>query len=134
MTMTDPIADMLTRIRNANVAMHDEVKMPGSKLKQRSRRSSRARATSRTSRSPTPRPARVRRSSSPASSTVRGRARDLRAIKRVTKPGCASTPRPKVPPVVGGLGVAVLSTSQGLLSDRIARKRRIGGEVLCKVY
>jgi small subunit ribosomal protein S8 len=63
------------------------------------------------------------------------RARTISGIKRVSKPGLrVYSPSTKVPRVLGGLGVAVLSTSQGLLSDREARKRRVGGEVLCFVW
>ena len=63
------------------------------------------------------------------------RARTISGIKRVSKPGLrVYSPSTKVPRVLGGLGVAVISTSQGLLSDREARKRKVGGEVLCFVW
>ncbi|HEY8525993.1 MAG TPA: 30S ribosomal protein S8 [Acidimicrobiales bacterium] len=134
MTMTDPIADMLTRIRNANTAMHDEVRMPSSKLKE-------ALATVLekegyiagfdTEENPG-KPGRtlvIRMKYSPE------RARTISGIKRVSKPGLrVYSKATEVPRVLGGLGVAVLSTSQGLLSDREARKRRVGGEVLCYVW
>jgi small subunit ribosomal protein S8 len=134
MTMTDPIADMLTRIRNANVAMHDEVRMPSSKLKE-------ALAGVLTKEGyiegfeldENPgKPGRVlvvKMKYSP------DRARTISGIKRVSKPGLRVYSKASdVPRVLGGLGVAVLSTSQGLLSDREARRRKVGGEILCFVW
>jgi small subunit ribosomal protein S8 len=134
MTMTDPIADMLTRIRNANIAMHDEVHMPSSKLKE-----ALAGVLEREGyiegfavEEAADRPGRtlqVRMKYSPE------RARTISGIRRVSKPGLRVYSKSnEVPRVLGGLGVAVLSTSQGLLSDREARKRRVGGEVLCFVW
>ena len=134
MTMTDPIADMLTRIRNANIAMHDEVRMPSSNLKE-----ALAEVLEREGYidgflvEETPdRPGRtlqVRMKYSPE------RARTISGIRRVSKPGLRVYSKSnEVPRVLGGLGVAVLSTSQGLLSDREARKRKVGGEVLCFVW
>jgi small subunit ribosomal protein S8 len=134
MTMTDPIADMLTRIRNANVAMHDDVRMPSSKLKESlavvlksegyiedfSVADNEDRPGSTLS---------IVMKYSPE------RERVISGVKRVSKPGLrVYTKADKVPRVLGGLGVAVLSTSQGLMSDREARKRRMGGEVVCYVW
>jgi small subunit ribosomal protein S8 len=134
MTMTDPIADMLTRIRNANVAMHDEVRMPASKLKESlatvlqkegyiegfNTAENEARPGSTLT---------ITMKYSPE------RERVISGVKRVSKPGLrVYTKADKVPRVLGGLGVAVLSTSHGLMSDREARKRRMGGEVLCYVW
>jgi len=132
--MTDPIADMLTRIRNANVAFHDEVRMPSSKLKE-----SLAAVLQREgyvagwrSEEDPSRPGKVL--------TVQmkytpERARTIAGIKRVSKPGLrVYTQADKLPRVLGGLGVAVLSTSHGLMTDREARERRVGGEVLCYVW
>jgi small subunit ribosomal protein S8 len=134
MTMTDPIADMLTRIRNANVAMHDEVRMPSSKLKEALAAILQKEgyiAGFEVSDEPG-RPGRVltiRMKYSP------DRARTISGVRRVSKPGLrVYTKADKVPRVLGGLGVAVLSTSQGLLTDREARLRRVGGEVLCYVW
>ncbi len=134
MTMTDPIADMLTRIRNANQAMHDEVRMPSSKLKE-----SLAEVLRRegyiidfrvTEEAGTP-----RRTLTIDMKYSPERRRVISGIKRVSKPGLrVYTKAESVPRVLGGLGVAVLSTSQGLLTDREARKRRVGGEVLCFVW
>ena len=134
MTMTDPIADMLTRLRNANVAMHDTVRMPSSKLKealaavlQREGYITGFDVTADGSR-----PGRVlevRMKYAP------DRSRTISGIRRVSKPGLrVYTPADKLPRVLGGLGVAVLSTSQGLMTDREARQRRMGGEILCFVW
>ncbi|MGF1596067.1 MAG: 30S ribosomal protein S8 [Acidimicrobiales bacterium] len=134
MSMTDPIADMLTRIRNANIAMHDEVRMPSSKLKV-------ALADV------LHREGYIGEFS--ASENVEGpgstltiamkyspeRERVINGIKRVSKPGLrVYTKSDEIPRVLGGLGVAVLSTSNGLITDRAARKAKVGGEVLCYVW
>jgi len=127
MTMTDPIADMLTRIRNANVAMHEEVRMPSSKqrvalakiLKQEGYIEGFGVAASED------RPGDVLTITmkySPA------RDRTIQGLRRVSKPGLrVYSKADRVPRVLGGLGVAVLSTSQGLMTDREARQRRVGG-------
>jgi small subunit ribosomal protein S8 len=134
MTMTDPIADMLTRIRNANTAMHDDVRMPSSKLKEALAGVLAAEGyiESYDVEENVGRPGRtlhVRMKYSP------DRARTISGIKRVSKPGLrVYSQSSQVPRVLGGLGVAVLSSSQGLLSDREARKRNVGGEVLCFVW
>ena len=134
MTMTDPIADMLTRIRNANVAMHDDVRMPSSKLKESlavvlksegyiedfSVADNEGRPGSTLS---------ITMKYSPE------RARTISGLRRVSKPGLRIyTKADKVPRVLGGLGVAVLSTSKGLMTDREARRAGIGGEILCFVW
>jgi small subunit ribosomal protein S8 len=134
MTMTDPIADMLTRLRNANVAHHDVVKMPSSKLKE-------ALAAILL------REGYIAGFNVEAQQTQPGkllevtmkyapdRARTISGIGRVSKPGLrVYTAADKLPRVLGGLGVAVLSTSQGLMTDRDARRLRVGGEVLCYVW
>jgi small subunit ribosomal protein S8 len=134
MTMTDPIADMLTRIRNANVAMHDTVPMPSSKLKESLAAVLEAEGYIEgfSVSNATDRPGRVleiRMKYSPE------RARTISGVKRVSKPGLrVYLGADKLPRVLGGLGVAVLSTSQGLMSDREAHRRRMGGEVLCYVW
>ena len=134
MTMTDPIADMLTRIRNANIAMHDEVRMPSSKLKEALAAVLKAEGYIdgyEVEENPG-KPGKVLRLEMKYSSE---RMRTISGIKRVSKPGLrVYSKATEVPRVLGGLGVAVLSTSQGLLSDREARKRRVGGEVLCFVW
>ncbi len=134
MTMTDPIADMLTRLRNANVAYHDEVRMPSSKLKE-----ALAAVLQRegyiagwTSDDDPGRPGKVLTVQMKYSPE---RDRSIAGIKRVSKPGLrVYRQADKLPRVLGGLGVAVLSTSQGLMTDREARERRVGGEILCYVW
>jgi small subunit ribosomal protein S8 len=134
MTMTDPIADMLTRLRNANVAMHDTVRMPGSKLK-----ASLAAILERegyiSGYSVQSDPARPGEVLEIHLKYAPDRARAIAGLRRVSKPGLRIYARAdKLPRVFGGLGVAVLSTSQGLMTDTEARKRRMGGEVLCYVW
>ncbi len=134
MSMTDPIADMLTRIRNANIAMHDEVQMPSSKLKVALAEVLKAEGyiTSFEATENTDGPGStltINMKYSPE------RQRVINGLKRVSKPGLrVYTKTDQIPRVLGGLGVAVLSTSKGLLTDRAARKAKIGGEVLCYVW
>ena len=134
MTMTDPISDMLTRIRNANVAMHDEVSMPSSKSKRALAEVLRREGyiASFSERDNGPRPGRtltIEMKYSPE------RDRVIRGMKRISKPGLRIyRQRDEIPRVQGGLGVAVVSTNKGLMSDREARKNRMGGEILCYVW
>ena len=134
MTMTDPIADMLTRIRNANVAMHDEVRMPSSKLKEALagvlQREGYISGFSVEDNADRPgRTLIVNMKYAP------DRTRTISGIKRVSKPGLRVYAKAdNLPRVLGGLGVAVVSTSQGLMTDREARRSRMGGEVLCFVW
>jgi small subunit ribosomal protein S8 len=134
MTMTDPIADMLTRIRNANIAMHDDVRMPSSNLKEALAGvlATEGYIEAFDVEENPDKPGKtlhVRMKYSP------DRARTISGLKRVSKPGLRVYSRStEVPRVLGGLGVAVISTSQGLLSDREARRRKVGGEVLCYVW
>ena len=134
MTMTDPIADMLTRIRNGNVAMHDEVKMPSSKLKEALaailKREGYIQDFSVADN--TERPGKVLTINM---KYAQDRTRTISGIKRVSKPGLRVYAKAdSLPRVLGGLGVAVVSTSNGLMTDREARKSRMGGEVLCFVW
>ena len=134
MTMTDPIADMLTRIRNANVAMHDEVRMPSSKLKEALaavlKREGYIQDWSVADN--TERPGKVLTINM---KYAQDRTRTISGIKRVSKPGLRVYAKAdSLPRVLGGLGVAVVSTSNGLMTDREARKSRMGGEVLCFVW
>ena len=136
MTMTDPIADMLTRVRNANSAYHDRVSMPSSKIKTHIAEI-------------------LQQEGYIAGWTVKdvekdgstfkqlvvdlkygpNRERSIAGIRRVSKPGlrvyAKSTSLPKV---LGGLGVAIISTSTGLLTDKQANKKGVGGEVLAYVW
>lgn len=132
--MTDPVADMLTRIRNANVAMHDEVSMPSSKLKvalagmlQTEGYIGGFDVADNVDKPGATLTIRMKYSSK--------RERVISGLKRVSKPGLRVYSGSKdIPRVVGGLGVAVVSTSKGIMSDREARRRRLGGEVLCYVW
>ncbi|HEX8770521.1 MAG TPA: 30S ribosomal protein S8 [Acidimicrobiales bacterium] len=134
MTMTDPVADMLTRLRNGNVAMQDSVRMPSSKLKEALAAILRREGyiADFSVRDEPSRPGRtleiVMKYSPERTPTISG-------LKRVSKPGLrVYTKADRLPRVLGGLGVAVLSTSNGLMTDREARERRVGGEVLCYVW
>ena len=134
MTMTDPIADMLTRIRNANTAMHDSVTMPSSKLKE-----SLAGLLEREGyiagfdvAKADARPGNVLEIKMKYTSD---RTRTIGGLKRVSRPGLRIYARAdRMPRVLGGMGVAVVSTSHGLMTDREARQKRVGGEVLCYVW
>jgi len=132
MTMTDPIADMLTRLRNATTAGHEEASMPSSRQKL-------AIADI------------LKREGYIEEFTVAGgeqgpiltvnlrfgpnRERTITGIKRISKPGLrVYAKRDSLPRVLGGLGIAIISTSTGLMTDRQAARSRVGGEVLCYVW
>lgn len=130
--MTDPIADMLTRIRNASMAHHDTVDVPGSKVK---------RAV-----------AEILKNegfiqdyqwlNQGPQGTLRihlkygpNRERVVSGLKRISRPGLRIYARKhEIPRVLGGYGVAILSTSRGVMTDRQARREGVGGEVLCYVW
>ncbi|HEY7910620.1 MAG TPA: 30S ribosomal protein S8 [Blastocatellia bacterium] len=130
--MTDPIADMLTRIRNAYAAKHQKVDVPLSKLKIEI--------------------ARILKEEGFINNFKvigEGPRRNIRvylrygqkgeqvitALERVSKPGCrVYVGSQTVPKVLGGLGINILSTSRGVMTDRRARRERVGGEILCRVY
>jgi len=134
MTMTDPIADMLTRIRNANSTMSDTVRMPGSKLKE-----SLAHILEREGYIEG---YEVEPNSGKPGTTLEirmkysgDRTRTIAGLQRVSKPGLRIYARAdRMPRVLGGMGVAVVSTSQGLVTDSEARRKHLGGEVLCHVW
>jgi small subunit ribosomal protein S8 len=134
MTMTDPIADMLTRIRNGNVAFHDEVIMPSSKVKE-----ALAKILEREGyiegfavEDQTDRPG---KKLTIVMKYTPDRERTISGLKRVSKPGLrVYSKSTDVPRVLGGMGIAILSTNQGLMTDREARQRKVGGEVLCHVW
>ncbi|MDQ3293281.1 MAG: 30S ribosomal protein S8, partial [Actinomycetota bacterium] len=130
----DPVADMLTRVRNANIAMHDDVRMPSSKLKEALAAILHKEGyieSFAVADDPT-RPGRVLTITMKYSTE---RARTISGLRRVSKPGLRIYIKAdKVPRVLGGLGVAVLSTSKGLMTDREARKAGVGGEILCFVW
>ena len=134
MTMTDPIADMLTRIRNANIAMHDEVRMPSSKLKEAlaSLLEKEGYIVGFSIADNPKGPGQVLNIDMKYSPE---RKRVISGVKRVSKPGLrVYRKHSDVERVLGGLGIAVLSTSKGLMTDREARRQRVGGEVLCHVW
>ena len=132
MSMTDPIADMLTRIRNAMQVSHATVSMPSSKLKVQLAKL-------------------LKEEGFIADYSVNEEGKFkvlvitlkydaknkpvITKLERVSKPGLRSYSKSKnLPKVLGGMGIAVVSTSKGLLTDRKARKENLGGEVLCYVY
>ena len=134
MTMTDPIADMITRIRNANVAFHDEVLMPSSKVKVALAKILVSEgyiedfAVEDDPRRPGDKLKIVMKYTPDRERTISG-------LRRVSKPGLrVYTKATDVPRVLGGMGIAILSTNHGLMTDREARRRKVGGEILCHVW
>jgi small subunit ribosomal protein S8 len=135
MTMTDPIADMLTRLRNANQAYHDRVQMPYSKIKANIAEVLKAEGYVAAWSVQEPEAEAVGKTLVVELKYGPSRERSLAGIRRVSKPGLRVYAKaPELPRVLGGLGVAVISTSQGLLTDRQARKRGVGGEVRAYVW
>ena len=132
MTMTDPIADMLTRLRNANSAYHDTVSMPYSKLKSHVAEILQAEgyiAGWTVEDAPVGKSLTIQLKFGP------NRERSLAGVRRVSKPGLRVYAKStNLPRVLGGLGVAILSTSSGLLTDKQAAKKGVGGEVLAYVW
>ena len=136
MTMTDPIADMLTRLRNANTAYHETVAMPHSKLKTHVAEILQQEGYISGWHVDDPsEPTEVGRTLVLELKYGPNRERSIAGIKRISKPGlrvyAKSTALPKV---LGGLGVAIISTSTGLLTDKQANKKGVGGEVLAYVW
>ena len=131
--LTDPVADMLTRIRNANKALHDSAEMPSSKLKVEIARILKEEGYIRDYH--------VSNGEGSHATLVvelkygRSRERVLTDLKRVSKPGRRIYARKdRLPRVLGGMGVAILSTSNGLVTSRTAEEKGIGGEVVCFVW
>ena len=132
MTMTDPVADMLTRIRNANIAGHATVDIPASKIKKNIAEIL------------------VKEGYIKGYEIVEGETQDtirvamkygpdkakvITGIKKISKPGLKVYAKAnEVPKVLGGLGIAIISTSSGLITDKEARKLGVGGEVICYVW
>jgi small subunit ribosomal protein S8 len=132
MTMTDPIADMLTRLRNANSAYHETVSMPYSKLKQNIAEILQAEGYIT---GWSVEDARVGKTLTIELKFGPNRERSLAGVKRVSKPGLRVYAKAtNLPKVLGGLGVAILSTSSGLLTDKQAATKGVGGEVLAYVW
>ena len=132
MTMTDPIADFLTRLRNANSAYHDEVLLPHSKLKENIAEILKREGYITGYRSEDGEQGKlliVELKYGP------NRERSIAGLRRVSKPGLrVYAKKDNLPRVLGGLGVAIISTSSGLLTDRQASKQGVGGEVLAYVW
>lgn len=135
MTMTDPIADMLARLRNANQAYHDRVAMPYSKIKANIAEVLKSEGYVSAWSVEDPTDGAVGRKLVVELKYGPNRERSLAGLRRVSKPGLRVYAKSMdMPRVLGGLGVAIISTSQGLLTDRQARKRGVGGEVLAYVW
>ena len=132
MVMTDPIADMLTRIRNANMVGHEKVEIPGSNLKRAIADILKNEGFIRDAEFiPDNKQGviRVFLKYGP------GQERVITGIKRISKPGLRVYAKStEIPRVLGGLGIAILSTSKGILTDRDARRDKVGGEVICYVW
>lgn len=132
MAITDPVADMLTRIRNANVVKHDFVELPSSKIKKTLADILLEEGYI----------AGVEEYMDGSVSMLKlnlkystAKDRVITGLKRISKPGLrVYTGKDSVPEVLGGLGIAVISTSHGVMTDRKARKLGVGGEVLCYVW
>jgi small subunit ribosomal protein S8 len=131
--MTDPIADMLTRIRNAGLARHDRTEVPASRLKE---------AVALILKSEgyisDVRPSEGDEGMKKLTIVLKyGRDRQsaIDGVRRVSRPGRRVYVRhDRIPRVLSGLGISILSTSRGLMSDREARRQKIGGELLCEVW
>lgn len=132
MTMTDPIADMLTRIRNGTTAYHDTITLPSSKVK--------AGIAEILKREGYIKDFKVEPGEHSATLQLElkygpNRERTILGIKRISKPGLrVFAQRDGIPRVLGGLGIAIISTSKGLVTDKQAAKARVGGEVICYVW
>jgi small subunit ribosomal protein S8 len=130
--MTDPVADFLTRLRNANSAFHEEITLPYSKLKSNIAEILKAEgyiSSFKVADAEVGKTLHVELKYGP------NRERSISGIKRVSKPGLRVYAKStEIPRVLGGLGIAILSTSSGLLTDRQASKKGVGGEVLAYVW
>lgn len=132
MVMTDPIADMLTRLRNANSVYHDKVEIPGSKIKQAIVDILKSEGFVKD----------YEFIPDDKQGTIRvnlkygaNREKVITGIKRISKPGLrVYAKKDQLPRVLGGLGIAIISTSKGIMSDKQARKEGLGGEVIAYVW
>ncbi|MDR1520960.1 MAG: 30S ribosomal protein S8 [Planctomycetota bacterium] len=132
MSMTDPVADMLTRIRNANSLMRDEVSMPSTAIKiniaEVLRREGFIKSFDIITR-PLQNELKIQLKYGPEGEKV------IRAVSRTSKPGCrVYRGYEELPQILSGQGITVVSTNQGVFSDRECRERKVGGEILCTVY
>jgi small subunit ribosomal protein S8 len=130
--LTDPIADMLSRIRNANRALHDHVEMPSSRMKEEIARLLKEEGYIRDYH--------VENGGSYKTLVIdlkfgRNRERVITNLRRVSKPGRRIYARKdRLPRVLGGMGVAILSTSKGVITSRTAEQEGVGGEVVCFIW
>ena len=132
MNVTDPIADMLTRIRNASAARHKELTLPSSRMK---REIARILTEEGFIESFETQPDPVQDRLVLRLKYVEGRTPVVAGLKRISKPGLRVYARKtEIPRVLGGLGLAILSTSHGIMTGSQARKLNLGGEVLCYVW
>ena len=132
--LTDPVADMLTRIRNANKALHDRVEMPTSKLKEEIARILKEEGYVRDYHVEETEAA-LQGARDRAQVRTRPRARRSPGLKRISKPGRRIyAGKDRLPRVLGGMGTAILSTSRGVITSRTAEREGIGGEVICFVW
>jgi small subunit ribosomal protein S8 len=132
MVMTDPIADMLARIRNANLVGHEKVEIPASKVKRAIAEILKNEGFIRD----------AEYIEDDKQGVIRlflkygkNQERVITGLKRISKPGLRVYARhDNIPRVLGGLGIAILSTSKGIMTDKEARKQHVGGEVLCYIW
>ena len=124
MFLTDPIADMLTRIRNANAVMHEKVDVPYSNLKLTIAKILKEEGYIANYKVITD-----------GNLKYAGKERVIKGLKRISKPGRrVYAPVDELPRVLSGLGIAIVSTSKGIVTDRVARKENVGGEILAFVW
>jgi len=132
MVMTDPIADLLTRIRNANTVYHEKVEVPASRVKRDLAEILKAEGFVRD----------VEYVEDDKQGILRlylkygaNREKVISGLKRISKPGLrVYAKKDEIPRVLGGLGMAVISTSRGIMTDKKARKEGLGGEVICYIW
>ncbi len=135
MTMTDPIADMLTRLRNANQAYHDSTSMPHSKIKVGIAKILKQEGYISDYSVNDPAEGEVGKTLQITLKYGRNRERSIAGVRRISKPGLRVYAKSNdLPKVLGGLGIAIISTSQGLLTDKEANHKSVGGEVLAFVW
>ena len=132
MSMSDPIADMLTRIRNANSVYHDKVEIPGSKIKEAIAGILKDEGFIKDFEVIEDNKQNVIKVSLKYGAN---REKVISGLKRISKPGLrVYSQKDQLPKVLGGLGIAIISTSKGLMTDKEARKAGLGGEVLAYVW
>jgi small subunit ribosomal protein S8 len=135
MTMTDPIADMLTRLRNANQAYHESTSMPHSRMKAGIAEILKAQGYIADFEVTDPAEGEVGKTLTITLKYGANRERSIAGLRRISKPGLRVYAKSNaLPKVLGGLGIAIISTSQGLLTDREAKSKSVGGEVLAYVW